>query len=555
MANRMVTRSELVGNAKSKTALVEQVARWNSLNQTGKINYNEFGTKDGTGLQSVTDKFVDNFLLRVLVADYNTKNGKNIYIGTQNKAIRDLLVAHELEKCVVKAVAFKKLPHTPSDKELKIMPMRNPEKMAMHYYYQEYKVACPNIEYREVMEFLRTADLKTIGMTVKDVDVTMDYAGSFDKKEVIEHLVANEDFRVQNEMSSAPRTIVDNDSTVGRNCLTYMENIDGVSTRKKIYNKMVQMLECKSVRSSVGCHWKDWVCQEGTRLADARDKTSKRGLTRAEVTFYVNECIPADDVIEKALHSIVKHIPATLVYSTTFANVWKAYCNTFVHSLVCIDRTEDVGLLVYSYNEVTGKISGESYEKWSEREKWCLDKLTLNGNLPLDVIDINSTTRMNSSRQKKIKKDVLIELSRSRYYKVNADKSMLFKTRLVSKKGVYSFKKDSPEANLRLLEIAGLVVHENCYPYLATSQASYTHKADAELRKVESIEIRVKSGETRQMDDCSSNSLLLEEAAHLEEIRKPLLLELRHQEIRLRTVNDYKRKFTTRESVPLRNIP
>ena len=108
MANRMVTRSELVGNAKSKTALVEQVARWNSLNQTGKINYNEFGTKDGTGLQSVTDKFVDNFLLRVLVADYNTKNGKNIYIGTQNKAIRDLLVAHELEKCVIKAVAFKR---------------------------------------------------------------------------------------------------------------------------------------------------------------------------------------------------------------------------------------------------------------------------------------------------------------------------------------------------------------------------------------------------------------------------------------------------------------
>ena len=101
MANRMLTRSELVGKAKSKTALVEQVARWNSLNRTGKVNYNEFGTKDDTSLQSVTEKFVDNFLLRVLVADYNTKRGKNIYIGRQNKAIRDLLVAHELEKCVV----------------------------------------------------------------------------------------------------------------------------------------------------------------------------------------------------------------------------------------------------------------------------------------------------------------------------------------------------------------------------------------------------------------------------------------------------------------------
>ena len=45
------------------------------------------------------------------------------------------------------------------------------------------------------------------------------------------------------------------------------------------------------------------------------------------------------------------------------------------------------------------------------------------------------------------------------------------------------------------------------------------------------IEIRVRSGETRKMVDYSSNSLLLEEVAHLEEIRKPLLLEIRNQEI------------------------
>ena len=172
MANVVINRSDLVGNAKLKTALVEQVARWNSLNRTGKINYNEGGTKDGVGLKSVTEKFVDNFLLRVLVADYNTKAGKNIYIGTQNKAIRDLLDAHELQKCKVKAVAFTKLKRTPTDAELARMSMRNPEKEAVIYYYQEYKVACPNIEYAKVMEFLRTADLATIGMIVKDVDVT-----------------------------------------------------------------------------------------------------------------------------------------------------------------------------------------------------------------------------------------------------------------------------------------------------------------------------------------------------------------------------------------------
>ena len=128
MADIVVMRSQLVGKAKGKTALVEEVARSNALNRTGKINYNVGGTKDCVGLQSVTKKFVDNFLLRVLVADYNTKGGKNIYIGSQNKAIRDLLDAHELEKCLVKAIAFRKFTNVPTDVELARMPMRNPEK-------------------------------------------------------------------------------------------------------------------------------------------------------------------------------------------------------------------------------------------------------------------------------------------------------------------------------------------------------------------------------------------------------------------------------------------
>ena len=229
MANILLAKSEMIGKVKLSTALVEHVGRCNALNRTGKINYNVGGCKDGVGLQSVTEKFIDNFLLRVLVADYNTKGGKNIYIGVQNKMIRDLLEAHELQKCMVKAVAFTKLKHAPTDAELAKMPMRHPEKQADVYYYQEYKVACPNLEYAIVMDFIRTVDFAPIGMTVKDIDVTMDYAGSFDKEEVIQHLVAEEDFRVQGSGGEASRTIVDNDAMVGRNCLTYMETIEGIS--------------------------------------------------------------------------------------------------------------------------------------------------------------------------------------------------------------------------------------------------------------------------------------------------------------------------------------
>ena len=264
-----VNGSELVGFTKSKTAVVESLIRSNAINCTGNTNYNTDGVKDGIGFQQVTEKFVDSFLLRVLVPDYNIKEGKNIFIGSQNKTIRELLNAHGLEKCKVKAVAFTKLKDVPYTEMLNRMPFRNMEKLAGSYYFQEYKIACPNVEYTIVMGFIRNASYNTIGMFLKDIDITIDYAGSFNKYEVIEHLTCNEGFREEGVYEDADRVIVNNDAMVGKNCLTFMESIDGFTTRQKIYNKMVQMLECKSVRSTVGCHWKDWVCQKDTRLANA----------------------------------------------------------------------------------------------------------------------------------------------------------------------------------------------------------------------------------------------------------------------------------------------
>ena len=48
--------------------------------------------------------------------------------------------------------------------------------------------------------------------------------------------------------------IMDNSDKVGQNCLTYMDSINDMSTRSMIYNKMVQMLECKGVCDTIGCH-------------------------------------------------------------------------------------------------------------------------------------------------------------------------------------------------------------------------------------------------------------------------------------------------------------
>ena len=557
----VVTRSNLVGRSAAKTAMLETIGKSNALNQTGRINYNALGQKDGIGLKSVTEKFIDSFVLAVLVPDYNVKNGKYCYCGASNKSIRELLDDAGLNNCVVKAICCRKVQPTPTDFMLKSIPFMDQTKTADCYYIQEYKVATPNLDYKAVMEFVRAEEYKSIGMILKDFDVTMDFAGSFDKDEVIEYLVKEHDFRMQgDENTLSPRTILDNDRYVGRNCLTYMKEIGGFVTRQKIYNKLVQSLESQSVRSVVGCHWRDWVAQQETRLAAARDKSSYRGLTRAEVTIYIdNTCqIPSEKFIEETLRKIIEFIPSELVYSTPYSKTWEAYCDRFIHSLVCIDRKQNIGLLVYSYNEITGKLSGQLINEFESKWKWVLENLTLNGNLPVDVIDINTwSTTINKPK----KMDFIVEVTGSRYFKAYPNKSASFKTRLVSHKGCFSYTPGLKEDMESLLEKAGFLPHGNCIPLLANTAANSKSKTSAELCKVENLVIKLSdeclSRANQDKPKCyrqDSEDRLLNEALKIEEIRKPHLLNLKASEEKLEQIKCCIESASTSDMTHLRLI-
>ena len=126
-------------------------------------------------------------------------------------------------------------------------------------------ITCKNLKlhvqlkYSDVLKFLRTDEYKIRNIFLKDIDVTMDYAGSFAKDEVIQYLTTKKGFRVQGSAKDANRTILDNTDQGGNNCLTYMETVDGLTTRCKIYNKMVQMLEQKCSRNR-------WATLEGLAL-------------------------------------------------------------------------------------------------------------------------------------------------------------------------------------------------------------------------------------------------------------------------------------------------
>lgn len=225
--------------------VLEKIVQQNALNKTGKVDYNREGVKDGKGFLPCSEKFVDNFILRVLVADYLTENKKYVEVGAMNRTIRSLLDRSGLEKYKVKAIVFARLKESVSIKMLENMPYRNEEKEILDtvYYYQEYKIACADLEYQKVLDFIRKQEYNDCGLFLKDVDVTLDYAGSFNREEVVQSMVQMHGFGSQGTATSADRTILDNCDNFGENCLTYMETVDGITARCKIYNKMVQMLE------------------------------------------------------------------------------------------------------------------------------------------------------------------------------------------------------------------------------------------------------------------------------------------------------------------------
>ena len=246
--------------------VLEKIAKKNSLNRTVAVNFNKYGKQDGIGFSRCSDKFVDSILLYVYVPDY---------VVTVKKTYTEVSVSacafeHCLNVMAYRNVKLKSL--KPKDLERVYDRCKSRETDQTAYYLQEFRVSCANEDYSTVLEFLRTEEYKIRNIFIKDIEIFLDYAGSFDRKEVIHHLITTEGFCMQEH---ADRTILDNTEHVGNNCLTYIESVDGLTTRCTIYNKIVQVLESKDVGQS----WNEWVCQKDTRLAKSRDLCKDRGLT------------------------------------------------------------------------------------------------------------------------------------------------------------------------------------------------------------------------------------------------------------------------------------
>ena len=202
-----------------------------------------------------------------------------------------------------------------------------------------------------------------------------------------------------------------------------------------------------------------------------------------------------------------------------------------------------ISLMVYSYNEFNQNISGQYIRKWSEKEMWSLANLTLNGNLPIDLIEILHVSKTGKGNDR-------LQLSGARYFKVKPNGTNNFTTRLVSLRGVYTSFNGTKTSNADLVEKAGLQSHVNCSPYLAHVQANLKSKIRAEFKMAQELGIVLPNVQKLQNKETS----LKDAATQITEDRQSIELELEEKSKQLKTLDMCTEHYSNNKLVSLSSL-
>lgn len=363
-------KTEFFNRLQSIESIALAILERNIQSKIGNVDYTKGGEK-GLRIKAISLPFVDNFLIsKETPAAFIKGRCKNVNAGADNTLLYNLLGSLGVpnKKIRIKAVGIEK------EKEI---------------YRQRYKVACADCDPEIILHALKQPELADNKYKVEDVDVTIDCYGIFKKDELKEELIDKHGFVLKGEGGDLAREniILDNDNTVGKNCLTFMgKNSKNIVTRYKIYNKFAQSLESGAVRDKLGTHIWDWVNNPEERLRETIPKSLEFGFTRLELTYY--NAIPDLYMAKQDLSLLGRYLHPDIYYKNPIANQWRSFAEHLIsNTMVYIPKTREVYLGLW-FNECTRKIGGYRRKKAEPKEfLWMLVNNTLN--LPINVFYID----------------------------------------------------------------------------------------------------------------------------------------------------------------------
>ena len=231
-------------------------------------------------------------------------------------------------------------------------------------YIQMLKVDLDQFESDKVIEILSNTEnlnfLSNNNIFINDIDFTQDFSDVINKEQVINWLLINRDFRMQQSYDLATNTILDNDFKISRNCLTFIKHINNGDIRYKFYNKFVQSLESPSVKDSVGSHIGDYIFNPNDKLKKAIMLAKDTGILRLEITFYrhaTNEILTKEFILDQ-MNYLKELLPSELIYHNSINNQFNLVCNNIIHNICIYNSKSNIALISLFQNSLTGKSNG-----------------------------------------------------------------------------------------------------------------------------------------------------------------------------------------------------
>lgn len=225
------------------------------------------------------------------------------------------------------------------------------------------------------------------------IDYTRDFAGTLDRKALVEHLCKNEGFREQGDLPSAMRedkpTILANTESVGIHVCTWVETSKrGYTVRTKLYNKVVSNFEACEIREPIGGHLADYVdCpNKHLRRTFLHPDVQARGCTHIEVSLYA--CRGRDlstetaaEVVGEALDRVSPQENEGLFVVQPPTKQWENLAANLDRCLVLADRPQGTIFAGWFAHTITGRVSGvrirptkanvEAEKTWERAVEWA----------------------------------------------------------------------------------------------------------------------------------------------------------------------------------------
>ena len=410
-------------SAKCKTkaeTLLYNITRVLNTNDTADIDFTLGGTNNKE-LKPLCSRFCDNIIVYFIISEDIIKHNKTLTNYIKCKETNDDQQEEDKEESnkedrqlnrVLKEIAPFLANNTEHIKELfnkfdipinKTNIKPTSFKVDKGNIKQFIKVSLPDAPLDKILNIVCSKEIikefNNNGIFINDIDITQDYSGTINKKDVIDYLLNKPDFRKEGDTcntldeytsdttdeledygdlineeiyneeelnrinsrysTNKPiKTIIDNNNSVGANCLTFITNSYFGAVRYKFYNKFVQSMESPSVRGRVGNHYSHWTNNPEQILKESINKSLDTGLLRLEITYYIENQAITEEYINEHFDYLVSLLPPRLIFYNSISKQWMLLLGAIKYNLCIVDVDNSLAMFSYSINKLTNKISG-----------------------------------------------------------------------------------------------------------------------------------------------------------------------------------------------------